>query len=145
MCRRQLPSRHDCAACLPFFTSPMHVLAGRRTTGAGISCFALLITRTLYSTFESFGIANSVRVFPPSPRFPFFPPQTAACLRICLRIFDASALVFVKQGSWYGPVMPATLAPLHMPFGPPVCSFSPSWRCTAGGKWKKTAAICKPS
>lgn len=86
-----------------------------------------------------------MRVLPLSPVVCVFFLQTATLLRSCLWVVDGSALVFVVQDSLYGPVMPAALAPLHMPSGSLVCNFSPSWRCTVGGSWKKTAAIWKPS
>ena len=95
---RQLRNSQPNGVWLSVLTSRMHVLAGRRTTGAGTNFFALLTIRTLRITFGSSGSPNSERVLPLSPVFGFFFLQSAALLRGCSWIGDASELVECRAG-----------------------------------------------
>lgn len=121
------------------------VVAGWRTIGRAISYSATLFIRTRCVTSSNFRSRNWVRLCPPSCLLGSCTvcfARLASLPKCGLCAFEVCPLNLVLQASWYGAATEEPMLPPTVHFVQLACSFCLLSKCTAGGSWKRTAAIC---
>jgi hypothetical protein len=121
------------------------VVAGWRIIGKATNCSATLFIRIHCGTNTNSVSRNWVRLRPPSCLLLscIICFDMLVVLPVCgVRAIEVYALIPGVQASWYGATTVEPMLPPTMHSALLAWSFCLLSKCTEGGSWKRTAAIC---